>query len=558
MFLKRILLAVSACPIVIARPTFIASSACLLLMACGSRTGIPATDEVADEPVMPCDTALDCAGEDLCRSFECVEGACQLVDEVQCTPRNSCFEAACNPATGRCDQSRLTQDLDGDGHYAPLPGTLPGAPDSCGDDCDDTRREAFPGGVERCDGVDNDCDGVVDNGSRYLGDIEEDVPLTFVPTGDLEASGRRGIAYGNGVFAVGYWGRADSMLSYLRGFRADGSEAFSQTPVTSVNAPSFGADLVFDGASFGATWSDTRTDGNYEVYFARFDAAGEKLGPDLRVTDAPDFSIHTQVIYDQGRFVLVFDDRRDEDVAGGSQIFAQIVDSNGQLVGGNQALSPLGDTSEYPQLAATPRRYGLTYTGLGPEGVGVYFRSFDKNFQDATPPVALVAEDGRAPNITAVGDDFLVTWDIYFSDGPGGNIGGTVVDERGEAIVPNSFITFGAEHARSHATYSLGDRVLLVWADDLEGNYELYAKVLSLELTDLESRQKLTNDPADTLAPRVALGDDGRIGVVFDDWRSGTHGTYFTTLGCDADPQACADCSGCLTDGPCPACCQVF
>ena len=33
----------------------------------------------------------------------------------------------------------------------------------CGGDCNDASPAAFPGGVELCDGVDNDCDGSVDN-----------------------------------------------------------------------------------------------------------------------------------------------------------------------------------------------------------------------------------------------------------------------------------------------------------------------------------------------------------------------------------------------------------
>lgn len=530
-----------------------------LLPACGSRTAlVGAEEDQSQDPLVTCETLRDCPNENRCLTYSCVDGSCQVVDEVQCENSDPCFESACNPESGVCERSRLTRDLDGDGFYAPLVGKEPGEPGACGNDCDDTRREAFPGGVERCDGVDNDCDGVVDNGSRYLGDVEEDVPLALVPTGELEASGRRGIAYGNGVFAIGYWGRTDDMFSYLRGFLADGTEAFPQTSITSVNAPSFGADVAFDGANFGTAWSDTRTDGNYEVYFARFNPAGEKLGPDLRLTDAPDFSIHTRLIYDQGRYVVVFDDRRREEVDGTSRIFAQIVDSQGESEGGNRPLSPLGQVAEYPQLAASSRRFGLVYTVLGDGAVGVRFRSFDKNFEDATEPVELVSENARGPNITAVGEDFLVTWDIYLQDGPGSHIAGTLVDAQGRTIVPPSFLTFGADHARSHATYSLGDRILLVWADDFVGNYELYAKVLSLDLTDLESRRRLTDDPADTIAPRVALGDAGRIGVVFDDWRSGSHGSYFTTLGCDAESVSCDDCRGCLTDGPCPDCCQVF
>jgi hypothetical protein len=57
-------------------------------------------------------------------------------------------------------------DADGDGHgsadiSAPLCGPTPGFVES-NDDCDDTNADAHPGAAERCDGADNDCDGLLD------------------------------------------------------------------------------------------------------------------------------------------------------------------------------------------------------------------------------------------------------------------------------------------------------------------------------------------------------------------------------------------------------------
>jgi hypothetical protein len=111
-----------------------------------------------------------------------------------------------------------------------------------------------------------------------------------------------------------------------------------------------------------------------------------------------------------------------------------------------------------------------------------------------------------------------------------------VVSEDGDVLIAPRAITFGATHARSHDTLSLGDRMLILWADDFDGNYEIYAQVLSVDLGELEPRFRLTYDDADTVNPQAALGDFGRVGVLFDDWRSGTHHSYFTTVGCGEAP----------------------
>jgi Rhs family protein len=62
-----------------------------------------------------------------------------------------------NDCNGQVDDE-LTIDADGDGHTTP---------ESCTgtkDDCDDADPNRFPGNPEVCDGIDNDCDGQIDEG----------------------------------------------------------------------------------------------------------------------------------------------------------------------------------------------------------------------------------------------------------------------------------------------------------------------------------------------------------------------------------------------------------
>ena len=66
-------------------------------------------------------------------------------------------------------------DTDGDGFDACW-GT-DGVPGTGDEDCDDDEQTTFPGAIEVCDGVDNDCDGVADNGLPTLDwypDLDQD------------------------------------------------------------------------------------------------------------------------------------------------------------------------------------------------------------------------------------------------------------------------------------------------------------------------------------------------------------------------------------------------
>ena len=93
-------------------------------------------------------------------------------------------------------------------------------------------------------------------------------------------------------------------------------------------------------------------------------------------------------------------------------------------------------------------------------------------------------------------------------------------------------VTSGASFARSFSALSLGDRVILVWADDHDGNYQLYLQILDANLNVLSPRTRLTFTAADTLSPVAALGPNGDLGVLYDDWQSGVPQSYFLGMSC--------------------------
>jgi hypothetical protein len=303
--------------------------------------------------------------------------------------------------------------------------------------------------------------------------------------------------------------------------------------MTDINSETYAGGLLHNGSYFESSWEDARQDGNYEIYFNRFDSNGKKLGPDLRVTNAPNFSLHSSAAWNGVESILVWDDRRFEGPSGDDvRLFGQRVNFDGSLIGGNVQLTPAGTLAEYPAIALGVSKIGIVFASQ--VGNAVHAKFFT-TAADLTLPSKLVdvgTTDVQNPSLAYANGHFLLAWERYGVNGPESAIYGALVDETGNVLAPEQPLTSGATFARSFALLSLGERVLMVWADDHDGNYELYWQMLDSNLQVTVPRQRLTHTPSDTLDPATSFGPNGDIGILYDDWATGARETYFLSMGC--------------------------
>ena len=112
-------------------------------------------------------------------------------------------------------------------------------------------------------------------------------------------------------------------------------------------------------------------------------------------------------------------------------------------------------------------------------------------------------------------------------------------DELGGELVASQPLAKTPGHARYPAILPYGDRALVVWADDRDGNqgYELYAKTFDAKLQTSTPEKRLTNSVGDSIDPVLSFGPSGEVGVLFGDNRTKHDQVYFTHLECVTGPR---------------------
>jgi hypothetical protein len=525
-----------------ARGLLVSTSGLIWALACGSRSELlpgqalasagssAGGSQMVQPPEPECLTPQDCPqpAATECGVASCVDGMCSLVVNQICDDANPCTKDSC--LGGVCSFVDDRVDHDRDGVFARGSSADPRAALGCGNDCDDSAPDIYPGALELCDSFDNDCNGVVDDGTSLQ-------PSTLAPVriSPLNAvtSGPGGLAFDGTGFGATMTTELATSQGQFRQLDATGKPLAEPLRVAHVNAESYGGPLVWSGERYMTAYYDARQGGNYEIYFDVLNRKGERLFDDLRVTNADEFSLRPSIVWTGAESLVVWYDYRFEDNGEQSVVFGQRVSPDGELIGPNQRLSPPGLHAESAHMALSDGGVGIAFLSLdASDQTTLRFMTASRTLEQPSLPTAIEFADPDGPVVTAVGDKYVVTFHQDNSVVIGPSIFGVVLDRQGNVEIGPRSMTAGAQHARGNATYSYGDRFVMVWADDSDGPYQLYAQTFDKRLAPVSPRVRLFSSSGNALGAHLAASSDGGLGVLYADDSTGRHQTYFTRLDC--------------------------
>jgi hypothetical protein len=291
---------------------------------------------------------------------------------------------------------------------------------------------------------------------------------------------------------------------------------------------SYEPDIVWTGSEYGLVWTDSQL-GNPQIYFARLDASGAMIGGDLRLSQGAARADSPRIAWNGTEFAVAWEDERDLN----AEIYFARVDAAGNKIGNDTRVSVDDSQSADPRIAWNGNDWGIIWpdrrSGLQLQLYFARMSALGVEIGDDVR-VTLTGEDAARPSIQWTGSEYAVSWmdsregenEVYLAllDQSGANLSGDlrITAEAGASAFPEVAWT--------------GSHLGFAWRDNRDGNLEVFFARTSPAGAKIGQDLQITDVPGDDIRLSLAWMD-GAFGVVWHDTRDLRQQIYFAPLGPD-------------------------
>jgi hypothetical protein len=310
--------------------------------------------------------------------------------------------------------------------------------------------------------------------------IESDKEVTNGPEWSMVSS----LAWTGSEYGVAWYDARDDFFDsdiYLSRLNNIGDKIGSDIRVTNYGGHSIFPSLTWTGYEYGMGWRDNR-DGSAEIYFARLDGSGNKIGDDIRVTSDPAQKNETRLVWTGSEYGISWADLRNatlDELIENSEIYFARLDRNGNKIGDDMRVTNAIMTSVSPSLTWTGYEYGISWWDNRNGSGEIYFARLDGNGNKIGDDIRVISYDldfscGH-PFLAWTGYEYGIIWDkgssgnreMYFAR----------LDSRGNKIGIDISITSYFYPQVSHLSLVwTGSEFGVGWVDerDGDGNEKIY------------------------------------------------------------------------------------
>jgi hypothetical protein len=338
------------------------------------------------------------------------------------------------------------------------------------------------------------------------------------------------IAFGGTEYGIAWYDSRDGNEEiYFARLSREGDKRGADSRITLNSNSSHDPVMVWAGTEFGVCWADNR-EGNYEIYFTRISSICEKLGVDLRISFNGSDSQAASLAWTGSQYGVAWHDNRD----GNWEIYFSRFNAVGTKLGVDTRISVAGGDSKDPSLSWSGSEFGVSWGDYRDNNWEIYFARISSLGVKVGSDIRITTDNSTSgiPSLVWTGSEYGVGWredragnaEIYFArvSGAGAKIGSDIRITKNPSLSDLPAMVWD------------GSEIGVTWQDNRDGNYETYFALLSYAGMKIGPDIRLTFAVNDSQTPAIAWSGT-EFGLAWRDYRDYSNEIFFTHIAMDLD-----------------------